>query len=154
MKSTPCHLPPVNTTTSRHLPLPTTPALGPMWKVNFHCPHCRKESKGLYNHVRLVMDMKEHYYVAGEYMDCKACSGTFTSWDQRMLSQLSDARFRVLMTRKYACDESVMVHSFAAAPWETAQQHSETLYMSCTVRSGYGGSLTTSATARSTKGEC
>ena len=67
-------------------------------------------SKGLYNHVRLVMDMKSYYYLAAEYMDCRACSGTFIAWDHRMLSQLSDgvrARFPVLMTRKYACDESV-----------------------------------------------
>ena len=85
------------------------------WKVNFHCPHCGvKESlrsKGLYNHVRLVMDMKEYYYVAAEYMDCRACSGTFISWDHRMLDQLADgvrARFPILMTRKYACDESVV----------------------------------------------
>ena len=45
-----------------------------MWKVNFHCPNYGvKEpliSKGLYNHVHLVMDMKEYYYVAAEYMDC------------------------------------------------------------------------------------
>ena len=82
-----------------------------MWKVNFHCPHCGvKESlrsKGLYNHVRLVMDMKEYYYVAAEYMDCRACSGTFISWDHRMLDQLADgvcACFPILMTRKYACD--------------------------------------------------
>ena len=43
-----------------------------MWKVNFHCPHCGvKESlrsKGLYNRVRLVVDMKGMYYLAGEYM--------------------------------------------------------------------------------------
>ena len=53
-----------------------------LWKVNFHCPHCggaaeSLTSKGLYNHVRLVMDVKEYYYVAAEYMYCKACSGTF-----------------------------------------------------------------------------
>ena len=77
-----------------------------MWKVNFHCPHCGvKESlrsKGLYNNVHLVMDMKEYYYVAAEYMDCRACSGTFISWDHRMLDQLADgvrARFPILMTR-------------------------------------------------------
>ena len=65
-----------------------------MWKVNFHCPHCGiKESlrsKGLYNRVRLVLDVKNQYYMAGKYMDCRGCSGTFISWDHRMLSQLAD----------------------------------------------------------------
>ena len=86
-----------------------------VWKINFHCPHCRVReslrSKGLYNHVWLVMDMKYYCYVAAECMDCRACSGIFISWDQRMLSQLSDGvrvRFPVLMTQKYACDECVI----------------------------------------------
>ena len=86
-----------------------------MWKVNFHCPRCGvKESlrsKGLYNRVRLVVDVKTIYYMAGEYMDCRACSGTFISWDHRMLNQLSEgvrARFPVLLTHKYACDQSVV----------------------------------------------
>ena len=91
-----------------------------MWKVNFHCPRCgTKESlrsKGLYNRVRLVLDVKNQYYMAGEYMDCRRCSGTFISWDHRMLSQLSDrvrARFPVVLTRKYACDRAVvsLLHS-------------------------------------------
>ena len=62
-----------------------------MWKVNFSCSHCGQQlrSKGLYNHVRLVMDTKDYYYVAAEYMDCRACSGTFISWDQRILCQLT-----------------------------------------------------------------
>ena len=51
------------------------------------------------------------YYLAGEYMDCNACNDTFVSWDNRMLEQLSDgvrARFPVVLTRKYACDQSVV----------------------------------------------
>ena len=86
-----------------------------MWKVDFHCPRCGlKESlrsKGLYNRIRLVLDVKSHYYMAGEYMDCRACSGTFISWDHRILSQLADgvqARFPVVLTRKYACDRAVI----------------------------------------------
>ena len=72
--------------------------------------------KGLYNHVQIVMDVKDSYYVAREYMDCRACSGTYISWDSRILGQLSDgvrARFPVLMTRKYACDQSdiALLHS-------------------------------------------
>ena len=86
-----------------------------MWQVNFHCPHCgvRKSlrSKGLYNHVRLVMDLKDYYFVAVEYMECRACSGTFIAWDTRILDQLATGvrtRFPVLMTRMYACDQSVI----------------------------------------------
>ena len=91
-----------------------------MWDVDFYCPHCGiNESlgpKGLYNHVRLVMDLRDYYYVAGEYMECRVCSGTFISWDRRILDQLASgvcARFPVLMTRKYACDQSViaLLHS-------------------------------------------
>ena len=49
-------------------------------------------------------------------MDCNACNGTFVSWDNRMLEQLSDgvrARFPVVLTWKYACDQSVvtLLHS-------------------------------------------
>ena len=54
---------------------------------DFHCPHCGTQqslrSKGVYNNIRLVLDMKDHYYLAGECMDCRACSGTFVSWDHR-----------------------------------------------------------------------
>ena len=58
-----------------------------MWRVDFHCPSCSPQqslrSKGLYNHVRLVLDLREFYYLAGEYMDCRGCNGTFISWDVR-----------------------------------------------------------------------
>ena len=91
-----------------------------MWQVNFHCPRCgvheSLRSKGLYNHVRLVMDLKDYYYVAGGYMECRACSGIFIAWDPRILNQLATgvrARFPVLVTCKYACDQSViaLLHS-------------------------------------------
>ena len=91
-----------------------------LWKINFHCQRCGEHkslrSKRLYNHVRIVKDVKDSYYVAGKYMDCRACSGTYISWDSRILGQLSDgvrARFPVLMTRKYACDQIViaLLHS-------------------------------------------
>ena len=85
-----------------------------MWKVHFHCPHCEIQSlhsKGLYNHIRLVLDVKDFYFLAGEYMSCKVCEGTFVSWDHRMLEQLTDgvkAHFPVILTRKYACDQAVV----------------------------------------------
>ncbi len=37
-----------------------------MWKVDFHCPRCiptqSLRSKGVYNHVRLVLDTQNYYY--------------------------------------------------------------------------------------------
>lgn len=67
--------------------------------------------KGLYNRIRLVLDLKQYYYLAGEYMYCSLCGGTYIAWDQRMLDQLSDgqrSKFPAVLTRKYACDRSVV----------------------------------------------
>ena len=103
-----------------------------MWKIDFHCPHCEPQqslrSKGLYNRVRLVLDIKDYYYLAAEYMDCGACLGTFISWDHRMLDQLPDgvrAAFPVVLTRKYACDQAVvsLLHSRTIGNSPTALQH-------------------------------
>ena len=41
----------------------------------------------------------------------EGCNGTFLAWDQRMLEQLSTgvrARFPVVLTHKYACDEAIV----------------------------------------------
>ena len=40
-------------------------------------------SKGVYNNVRLVMGLKDFYYLSAEYMDCKACNATFIAYDER-----------------------------------------------------------------------
>lgn len=86
-----------------------------MWNVNFMCPNCDTpqslRSKGIYKHVRIVMDFTNFYYLAGEYMDCRGCNASFISWDRRILDQLTDgvrARFPVVLTFKYACDQSVI----------------------------------------------
>ena len=50
-----------------------------MWMVNFKSPNCPGQllrSKGVYNHVRLVMDLRDFFYLAAEYMDCRECNGT------------------------------------------------------------------------------
>ncbi|XP_072050117.1 uncharacterized protein [Amphiura filiformis] len=81
---------------------------------DFRCPKCPAaslRSKGVYNRVRLVLDLRDFYYLAGEYMDCKSCGGTYISWDKRILDQLPEgirARFPVILTHKYACDESLV----------------------------------------------
>ena len=58
-----------------------------LWQVNFTCPICPTpqslRSKGVYNHIRMVIDSKDMYYLAGEYMDCNTCKGTYISWDSR-----------------------------------------------------------------------
>ena len=84
-----------------------------MWRVDFQCSRCQVslKSKGPYNRVRLVLDVKDSYYLAAEYMSCDKCKGSFIAWDCRMLDQLSDgvrARFPVVLTYKYACDQAVV----------------------------------------------
>ena len=86
-----------------------------MWKVEFHCPHCSPNqslrSKGLYTKVRLVLDTKDYYYLAAEYMYCATCNGTFIAWDHRIVQQLGDgtrSQFPAVLTRKYACDKTVV----------------------------------------------
>ena len=60
-----------------------------MWKVEFHCPVCPHpqplRSKGVYNHIRSVVDLRDMYNLAGEYMDCNTCKGTYISWDSRCI---------------------------------------------------------------------
>ena len=45
-----------------------------MWQVDFHCPYCQPRrclhSKGLYHRVRLVVDVKQYYYLAGTLCMC------------------------------------------------------------------------------------
>ena len=58
-----------------------------------------------------MLGVKEDYYLACEYMECKACSSSFLAWDKRMLDQLSAgvrAQFPVILTHKYACDVAVV----------------------------------------------
>ena len=85
-----------------------------MWLVNFRCCHCSSHSltsMGLYLHVRLVLNQKDYYYLAGKYMGCSACGGTFISWDDQMLQQLTtnvQSQFPAVLKRKYACDMAVV----------------------------------------------
>lgn len=86
-----------------------------MWEFNFMCPHCSTprplRSKGMYTNIRTVLDLRDFYYLAAEYMDCNHCSGTFVAWDDRILNQLPcslRAHFPAVLTRKYACDQAVV----------------------------------------------
>lgn len=87
-----------------------------MWDVFLTCPTCNipertLQSKGLYTRVRLVLALKDHYYLAAEYHYCKACKGTFIAWDNRILDRLPDGirvLFPVVLTYEYACDRSII----------------------------------------------
>uniref|UniRef100_UPI00358E8398 uncharacterized protein n=1 Tax=Myxine glutinosa TaxID=7769 RepID=UPI00358E8398 len=103
-----------------------------MWSINFYCPKCPNRpslrSKGLYNRVRLVLDLRDYYYLAAEYMDCGRCKGTFIAYDSRLLEQLADGPksvFPALLTYKYACDRAVvsLLRSRTLGNSPTALQH-------------------------------
>ena len=69
-------------------------------------------SKGIYNRVRQVVDVRDTYYLAVEAHYCPApgCGGTYLSSDHRLLSQLADGirgRFPVLISHKSAVDRAV-----------------------------------------------
>ena len=40
-------------------------------------------SKGICNNIRLVMGLKDFYYLSAEYMECKACNGTYIAYVER-----------------------------------------------------------------------
>jgi hypothetical protein len=66
-----------------------------MWDIVLQCPTCNipartLQSKGLYTRVRLVLDIKDYYYLAAEYHFCKGCNSTFIAWDKRILDLLPD----------------------------------------------------------------
>ncbi|KAJ7357858.1 hypothetical protein OS493_022676 [Desmophyllum pertusum] len=119
-----------------------------MWNVDLKCPTCTDplrslQSKGLYTRVRMVLDVKDFYYLAGEYHFCNCCKGTFIAWDARLLQQLSNdirALFPVVLTYKYACDVSVvsLLRARSLGNSSTAIKKKST---SCTVRNGCENAL-------------
>ena len=40
--------------------------------------------------VRMVLDVKDYYYLTAEHHFCSCCKVAFTAWDARLLEQLSD----------------------------------------------------------------
>ena len=85
-----------------------------MWGFAFECPvrTCKKQlrKKGIYNNVRLVLDVQDYYYMATEYLSC-ICGGTYQSWDPRLLKQLpygTKCKFPAVLTYKYAVDKSLL----------------------------------------------
>ena len=58
--------------------------------------------------VRRIIDLRDDYYLAGEYMECNVCNGTFISWDNQMLTVDVHSCFPAVLTRKYGCDMAVV----------------------------------------------
>ena len=48
-----------------------------MWRVDFSCPQCEVSlhSKGPHNRVQLVLDVRDTYYLTGEYLHCSKAQG-------------------------------------------------------------------------------
>ena len=83
-----------------------------MFRSNFKCLQCTKDltSKGLYNRVRLVIDLSSIYYLATEYLECR-CGKTYLSWSDSVLTQLDlghRMQFPAVLTYKAALDARVV----------------------------------------------
>ena len=83
-----------------------------MYAFNFKCHNCKRsaQSKGIYNKVRLVPDVKDFYYLATEYMDVLVVK---PSWHQTRECCNSchyhmTVQFPVILTYQYAYDNAVI----------------------------------------------
>ena len=66
--------------------------------------------KGVPSPVRLVLKVKDFYYLTTEYMG-STCGKTFLASDKRMLEQLPyhmRVQFPAILTYQYACDNAVI----------------------------------------------
>jgi hypothetical protein len=77
-----------------------------MWLFDFKCTSCVRHSlssKGLYHRVRSVIDIKNRYYLAAEYLECSSCKEMFISYDHSLMEQLTEdykARFGIFFDTK------------------------------------------------------
>ncbi|XP_074535646.1 uncharacterized protein LOC141797859 [Halichoeres trimaculatus] len=87
-----------------------------LWKVRLFCtnPTCTRHplaGGGLHRRVRKVLDIDSYYILATETLICSKCRSSYVSTGQNILQQLDLAHrseFRVILTRKYACDIRVI----------------------------------------------
>ncbi|KAG9283218.1 hypothetical protein AMEX_G1968 [Astyanax mexicanus] len=87
-----------------------------LWKVKVVCPNpaCGQHQltgAGLHKRARRVLDVDRVYNMVTETLTCTKCRATHVSWSQTVLQQLDLAHrseFRVILTRKYACDIRVI----------------------------------------------
>ncbi|XP_030248701.1 uncharacterized protein LOC115566827 isoform X3 [Sparus aurata] len=86
-----------------------------LWKVRLTCPVCGKQltSYGAHKRARLVLDVDRYYLMITETLWCSSvgCKTTYLSTSKTILDQLDLAlrlEFRLILTRKYACDVRVI----------------------------------------------
>ncbi|KAF6715539.1 hypothetical protein FQA47_016413 [Oryzias melastigma] len=87
-----------------------------LWKVRLLCtnPTCTQHqlsSGGLHRRVRQVLDIDRYYNLVTETLICTKCRTSYLSWGQQILQQLDlphRSEFRVILTRRYACDIRVI----------------------------------------------
>ncbi|CAL8310590.1 unnamed protein product [Gadus morhua 'NCC'] len=86
-----------------------------LWKVSLSCPKCGKQltGAGMHKRARQVLDVDRYYLMVTETLRCNAlgCVTNYLSTSQTVLDQLSlplRGEFRLILTRKYACDIRVI----------------------------------------------
>lgn len=87
-----------------------------LWRVKVLCPNpaCGQHQLtggGLHKRARQVLDIDRMYNMVTETLICTKCKASHVSWSQTVLQQLDlghRSEFRVILTRKYACDIRVI----------------------------------------------
>ncbi|XP_073689484.1 uncharacterized protein [Garra rufa] len=87
-----------------------------LWRVKILCPNpaCGRHQLtggGLHKRARQVLDIDRMYSMVTETLICTKCRASHVSWSQTVLQQLDlghRSEFRVILTRKYACDMRVI----------------------------------------------
>ncbi|XP_030268423.1 uncharacterized protein LOC115579081 [Sparus aurata] len=84
-----------------------------LWKVRVSCPVCGKQltGYGVHKRARKVLDVDRYYLMVTETLRCTVCSLNYLSTSQTVRDQLDlphQKLFRLILTRKYACDICVI----------------------------------------------
>ncbi|XP_077089964.1 uncharacterized protein LOC143741583 isoform X2 [Siphateles boraxobius] len=84
-----------------------------LWKVRLSCPVCGRQLTGYGAHkrARQVLDVDQYYLMITETLWCSGCKTALISTSKAILDQLDLAHrleFRLILTRKYACDMRVI----------------------------------------------
>ncbi|RXN22060.1 hypothetical protein ROHU_036759 [Labeo rohita] len=84
-----------------------------LWKVRVSCPACGKNltGYGVHKRARKVLDIDRYYLMVTETLRCTVCSLNYLSTSQTVRDQLDlphQKMFRLILTRKYACDIRVI----------------------------------------------
>ncbi|KAK7940034.1 hypothetical protein WMY93_003360 [Mugilogobius chulae] len=87
-----------------------------LWRVKLVCPHpdcglAELTSAGIHQKIRQVIGLSSCYYMASEYLACKACKRKVIAWSHPIVSQLDIGhriRFPCQLTGKLGCDIEVV----------------------------------------------